>query len=182
MSTLQTICDSIASLKILTLRDDCFRVEFGANTLAEWCCLQNLAYPVDGFKKVFDIVGPESDFILFDNELEDISPAPQYESRLITRGFILYFSYADKDVNGEDVEDIDKNLGVTIWDSSNNSFTIPVYQFFSLLSNPVTDVKTQLINKIEIVNSNNFDVTVSGLLLLGSRDGVSMEGSITESC
>lgn len=177
---LEDICDALAQLKLLVLRNGCFKIEQSESELAEFCCLSGLAYPLDGFEKIMITLDPNTNHEIFDNEFEINSP--NYLKKLITRGVVLYFKYAETDINGEDVEDDDMNIGIKLTDTAGNEFTVPVYNFYSVLNNPTTSNNNFIINKMEIINNNDFEVTVSGLIIMGDRDGVSLSSSSSANC
>lgn len=177
MSDLYRYCEGLSELKLLYLRDGCFRIEHKNNELTKWCCFENMAYPVDGYEKILTSVGSYSDYLLFDNQFDQDSPEPSYTNKLIVRGIMFFVFYDKKNDDGEPVEDYEKNLGLKFYDVSYNEYTVPLFETYATTWNPVSDDHSKIINKMEVVNDNNFGITISGMLLLGDRNGVTLDGA-----
>lgn len=170
---ISNICESLSAVKILIMLDDCFSVKFKEKILGELCCLQDLAYPMDGFRRISTKIHSNTQFEIFDNEL-DLSPQ---DDRLQGRGVILYMHYPTLDDNGDAVEDINKSVIVRLFNKALISFDVPVYNFFSYLNNPVTDDESKMLSMINIRNDNDYTVTLEGLVILINKDGVSVDST-----
>jgi hypothetical protein len=169
------ICDRLGELKLLQLFDECFRINYKSDVLAEFCCLKDLSYPVDGFDRKIDVVAANTTLTIFDNNYDEVSPVNQ--AQLVSRAILLFVKYPVLDSNGEEIDEENKNVGLTLFDYNNNSFTIPLFNFWSWFGNTATDNKVNLLNKVELVNNNDFDITASRLVLLGNKDGVSLDNT-----
>lgn len=176
MATLNNICSNFFDFKKLTLKDGCFRVEYLDKVLAELCCLQNMAYPLDSFSRVNVIIPAESTVELFDNQvvfIDAFSPAVyQINNPYPTRGFIACATYPCIDGTGGTLAESNKSVTAMITDKDGNISTVPFYMVFMSLANPQAQGGESIMNKLSIVNSNDFDVTINALLLNGSKTGV----------
>lgn len=171
MYDIQHICDALDGTLNLRLVEGCFSIVRGADILAELCCFKGLVSPVDSYKRAQEVIPSHSSLVVFDNKF-DISPDDTVAMQ--TRGWILYVSYPSVDDAGVEVFDEDLNVIARITNNEGVTFDIPFYLFFTLLSNPVTTDHSHLINKLEIINNNNYFVNVSVLLPIIHKDGVGL--------
>jgi hypothetical protein len=169
---LANICNGINNTMNLELVDGCFSIVKGANILSELCCFKGLVSPVDGFRRTTEQIESNSSFVIFDNKF-DVSPSNSL--RLQTRGFIIFVGYPTIDDAGIEIDDSELNLIIRITNNNGESFDVPFYLFYSVLNNPITTDVDNLINKVEIINNNNYTVNASILTILVNRDGVSLE-------
>jgi hypothetical protein len=167
-----TCCGGYPNQPILQLFDDrCFRVVEGKETSGEFC-LKDFAFPVDGKSCVgltVDLDGGE--ITLFDNQLTQVSPSTLLESgKEYVRGILLKVIYPTKDEDGEAVTTDIKNVTLIIENAEPfSSAEYPLYEFFSIFTNPKSNKATDIINKIKIVNPNlKYKIRVSALILYGT--------------
>lgn len=190
------LCDDNPVKNTLRLIDKCFVISNPTNAIAKFCCLQNFRYPVDGQLLIDFEVHSEETLAIFSNSLEDVlasnpsgsplnyplglgteyfeiigpSSSPEYfiipNDRSYSRGCIIAIEYPTIDINGDDVLPADKSCKITLYDRELNSQTYPVSDLFSHFANPETRNANQLINRIEITNSNpKFNIKVNGLIV-----------------
>lgn len=184
MANLTNVCSDVFDFKKLTLKDGCFRVEYLEKVLAEICCLQNMAYPIDSFMRINSIIPAGSSIELFDNLVTFTEGSPivyQIGNPYPTRGVIACAQYPCLDETGATLADSRKNITAIITDKDGNVSTMPFYMVFMSLANPQSTGGETIINKMSISNPNTFDVTLNALLLSGSKTGV-MASTNTGKC
>jgi hypothetical protein len=147
--------------------DNCVTIKLREKILAK-LCLDGVISPVDGFTQVSEKVVSGETLLLFDNNLE-ATPLPNKQQ---VRGVFIIIKYPKKDDNSETIEDINKSIDIILTNHLGVSFTLPLYNFYSLLNNPVTSDITKLVSSISIENTNNYTITVEALLLLTDKTGV----------
>jgi len=169
---LENICNSLDNVKKLVMIDDCFSIIQRDKILTQLCCMKNLVSPVDGYRRYSELIASNSTYVLFDNKF-DISPdnTLQYQ----TRGFMIWVNYPTLDTGGFEVQDADLNAIIRLTNNLNISFDIPFYNFFNLLNNPITTDIMNLVNKVEIVNDNDYNINVEILTIIVGIDGVGVE-------
>jgi len=175
MANLTNVCSDVFDFKKLTLKDGCFRVEYLEKVLAELCCLQNMAYPIDSFSRVNVIIPAGSTAELFDNQVTFVETSPAYYeigNPYPTRGVIACAQYPCIDETGSTLVDSRKNLTAIITDKDGNESMLPFYMVLMSLANPQSTGGETIISKMSISNPNTFDVTLNALLLNGSKTGV----------
>lgn len=173
MQDINHICDALDGSINLQLVDGCFSIVKGADVISELCCFKGMISPVDTYKRWNAIIPSHSTELVFDNKLF-IDSDGEHSVPIQARGFIIYMSYPSLDDAGMEIDDADLNVIARMTNIEGVSFDIPYYLFYTLLSNPVTTDITKLINKLEIVNPNDFYVTASILLPMIGKDGVGM--------
>lgn len=104
-----------------------------------------------------------------------------------TRGIILYVNYPKLDYSGGVPADYDCSIKLKFTNSLGESYILPVYNFFSLINNPVQTEYDDpnyenLLNKVEVINDHDFDVSIEMLSVLVHKDGVSSNGRGTSAC
>jgi hypothetical protein len=170
---LNTACGTIVTKPIMTLIDQCFVVGDCDKTLAEFC-LDEFAYPVDGYQ-CYNLEIPKScegcldeSITLFDNEITIVSPSEDLnKEKLYARGILLYIDYLFEDSNGEEVPLKDKKAWITITNADEDECTYPLYNFFSIFTNPETVDPSDFINKIVVTNpSTKYSFNVRALVIL----------------
>lgn len=177
--TLETICESLDNVKKLVLQQDCFAVTYKENTIAQLCCLKGMATPVDGYRRMTEFIPANSSIIAFDNKF-DVVGTPLF---MQTRGIILYVNYPDFDLGGGKSNDESFNIKLKFTNSLGEIFTLPVYNFFSLINNPIITDVSLLLNKVEIINDNtDINVSVEILTVVTNKDGVSIDGNGITTC
>lgn len=178
MIGIEHICDALDGTLNLQLVDGCFSIVRGAQILSEMCCFKGMISPVDSYKRWNEIIPSHSTALVFDNKLSMSSDGSEIVNTvpMQARGWLIYMSYPTIDDAGLEIDDADLNVIARITNIEGVSFDIPYYLFFTLLSNPVTTDVTKLINKLEIVNPNDFYVTASILLPIINKDGVGLNG------
>lgn len=170
---LDSSCGTIVTKPIMTLINQCFVVGDCDKTIAEFC-LDEFAYPVDGYQ-CYNLEIPRScegcldeSLTLFDNEITIASPSEDLNSeKLYARGILLYIDYGGLDLNGEEVAMQNKKAWITITNASNEACTYPLYNFFSIFTNPQTVDPSDFINKIVVTNpSTKYSFNVRALVIL----------------
>lgn len=166
-----TCCGGYENQPILQLFDDrCFRVVDGKETHGEFC-IKDFAFPVDGYQCTglnASLNGGE--ITLFDNEVTLISPSGVLESgKLYARGVMIRIYYPTNDENGEEIKLIDKSVKILIEDAETlTSNEYPLYDLFTIFTNPKSNKTSDLINKIKIINPNLlYNIRVTALVLYG---------------
>jgi hypothetical protein len=167
-----TCCGGYPDQPILQLFDDkCFRVVEGKETSGEFC-LKDFAFPVDGKSCLGLTVAVDGgEITLFNNQLTMVSPNTILESGTeYVRGILLKIIYPKNDENGESVTTEIKNVKLIIENADPLvSAEYPLYEFFSIFTNPKSNKASDIINKIKIVNPNlNYKIRVSALILYGT--------------
>ncbi len=170
MATLKNVCDSANNLKKLVMLDGCFSIQYKEKILAELCCLNLLAYPLDSFERNSLKINFDSSEVIFDNEF-DLSPTVIND--YLYSGAILYVHYPTYKPNGDVIDDATKNVIVRLGDRT-TTFDVPIYDYFSFLSNPLTNDNSKLLNSLSVVNNNDFSVTVELLSIKVPRDGIDL--------
>ena len=172
---LNNVCSDAFDFKKLTLKDGCFRVEYLEKVLAELCCLQNMAYPIDSFSRVNMIIPAGKTVEIFDNLVTLVETSPSYYdigAPYPTRGFIICTQYPCIDETGAALSDSKKNVTALVTDKDGNVSMTPFYMIYMSLANPQATGGESIVNKLAIFNPNGYDVTLNALLLSGSKSGV----------
>ena len=134
---LNNVCKDYFDFKKLTLVQGCFRVEYLDQVLAELCCLQNMAYPLDSYSKLNVIIPSMSTVELFDNQVTLVETSPSYYNignPYPTRGILMCATYPCVDLAGEQVADGDRNLILSITDKDGIISSMPMYMFYMVLN------------------------------------------------
>ncbi len=172
MSDFYGVCSTILVKPLLTLKDKCFVVSDQDKITAK-ICLDDFAYPVDGKQCIGleipkSISGAENEsLVLFDNEISISSPAEDLDSnKSYVRGIILKVIYSVEDENSEEVPLASKKSFITITNALGEACTYPLYNFFSIFTNPETLDPQDFINKIVITNpSTKYSFKIDALVL-----------------
>jgi hypothetical protein len=158
---------------ILQLFDDkCFKIVQKEKT-SDGICLADFAFPVDGQSCItLDADMDSGEITLFDNQILTAgSPVLDLTSGAIfVRGIILKVTYPLNDDNGEEIDITDKNVELWIEDAETLAYKEhPMYNLFTLFTNPKSNDPRHLINRIKIVNPNLlYKVKVSALIIYGT--------------
>lgn len=173
LNEVSNICDrSGDTQKLLQLFDDkCFKIIDGSDAKSAFC-LDDFAFPVDGHSCIsIDIEMIGGELVLFDNYVQIIGSPSQdlTQDKQYVRGILLKVDYPSLDDNGEEILITDKKVSLYIEDVDTLQYRrYPMYNLFSLFTNPKSNDPADLINKIKIVNpSDIFNVNISGLLIYG---------------
>jgi hypothetical protein len=167
-----TCCGGYENQPQLQLFDDkCFKIVDGKDAHSEFC-LKDFAFPVDGYSCVALNVNLEGgEITLFDNQLENFSPATLESGKAYARGLLLRIVYPTYDESGETITFTQKNVKLTIQNSEFNEIEIPIFDLFTIFTNPKSNKVEELINKIKIINPNlNYKVRVNALVLYGQAE------------
>lgn len=165
-------CSTVATKALLTLKDSCFAIGDCEKTIGK-ICLDDFAYPVDG-KQCMQLEIPKSiegaewnSLTLFDNKITIASPSEDIDSNIsYVRGIILKVMYQEEDENLEEVSLKYKKSNITITNANGDESTYPLYNFFSIFTNPVTNDPSDFINKIVISNpSTRYSFKIDTLLI-----------------
>jgi hypothetical protein len=85
------------------------------------------------------------------------------------RGLLLKITYPTNDSNSEEILFVDKNVVITIETYDGTSTDYPLYNFFSIFTNPKSNDPEKVINKIEVTNPNvEYPIRISALILFGN--------------
>lgn len=162
-------CDSDQAILQL-FEDKCFKVVDGADTKGSFC-LGDFAFPSDGYSCLdinLNISTGES--TLFDNEIVSVgSPASTLtKGQNYARGVLIKVTYPINDDNGEEISIVDKSVELWIEDVATLQYKkYPLYNLFMMFTNPKSNDPTELINRIKIVNPNDYKVKITGLVIFG---------------
>jgi len=171
MSNFFGACSTILIKPLLTLKDQCFVVSDQDKITAQ-ICLDDFAYPVDGKQCISleipkSIAGAEDESLtLFDNKITISSPAEDLDpNKSYVRGIILKVEYSVEDENSEEVPLASKKSFITITNALGEECTYPLYNLFSIFTNPETLDPEDFINKIVISNpSTKYSFKVDALV------------------
>jgi hypothetical protein len=170
---LNEICDCCGGSEnqpILQVLDKCFIIADGKNVSDDFC-LSDFAFPVDGYScaglNIYTDGGSKN---IFNNEVLSFSPAENLVSgRAYARGVLIKVTYPTNDNNSEEISLVDKNVILSIEKCDGIVTEYPLYNFFSIFTNPKSKDPSQLINKIDIINPNSdYPVRLSVLVLFGN--------------
>lgn len=175
-SAFGNVCNSDPKKNALKLIDRCFTIVQKEKTLATFCELEKLNYPVDGFSVIDVTICADSSYRVFDNNLETIQLVdgkyPLSSTKDYVRGIILWVEYPTVDSTGDEVKPEDMNLEYSIPDNLvQNTATFVFHEFFSHFANPFANDATQLLNKLDLYNpSQTYSVKVKGLVIYTKSD------------
>jgi len=165
-------CSTVITKPLLTVQDKCFVISDCSDVVGKFC-LDDFAFPVDGSKCIRleipkSIAGAEwQSLSLFDNEIVMSSPSEDLDNdKLYVRGILLKINYKHEDSNSEEVKLIDKKASISITNASLETCNYPLYNFFSIFTNPVTLDPSDFINKIVVYNpSIKYSFNVDALII-----------------
>jgi hypothetical protein len=169
---LNEICDCCGGYEnqpMLQLFDNkCFGVVDGKE-ITEDFCMKDFAFPTDGYSCVgITIQENGGTTTLFDNQLP-VPLATLVSGKAYARGILLKVTYPTNDLNSEEILISDKNVVLTIETYNGTSTNYPLYNFFSIFTNPKSNDPSQIINKIELTNPNvDYPLRISALILFGN--------------
>lgn len=165
-------CSTVSVKPLLTLIEQCFTISDQDKVTAQ-LCLDDFAYPVDG-KQCIGLEVPKSiegaedqSLVLFDNGITIASPAEDLDkNKSYVRGVLLKIVYLTEDENSEEVPLLSKKCFITITNALGEECTYPLYNFFSIFTNPETVDPQDFINKIVVTNpSTKYSFKVDALLI-----------------
>jgi len=150
----------------LTLIDDTLFVLCGTKTLAEFQLYFD-KYPVDSNLIMSQSIMPTENFTLFDNNLTALADSDSLEEdRQYVRAFVLMIKYPDVNDAGTEVDFLDKNASISLFMRDGTENILPLYNFFSSFTNPVTLTQTEIIDKVVVSNPNsNYSISINALIL-----------------
>ena len=177
MINLNEVCDCCGgteSQPILQLFDDrCFRVVEGKDVHGEYC-LKDFAFPADGYSCIgLNVDTDGGEILIFDNKLDTLSPSSELISgELYARGILIRIVYPTYDNNGESLTLADKSMKLYIENGESLAgIELPLYDLFTMFTNPKSNKTSELINKIKVVNpSTKFKIRVVALVIYGKAD------------
>lgn len=150
----------------LILNNSCFQVIDQSKTLAQFCALQGLAYPVDNASTVSIEILPGETLQLFNNGTNSYISLPLPADKTFVRAVLIFVQYPTTDNNGDDIDPTTKVCNLILTNQAMSSFTISLGDFFSHFSNPITVDSTQILNELSINNpSTTFPICVQALLV-----------------
>jgi hypothetical protein len=165
-------CGGYENQPILQLFDNkCFGIVDGKE-ISEDFCLKDFAFPTDGYSCIGITVKEggisSEDITLFDNDLP-VPLAILESGKPYVRGILVKVTYPTNDLNSEEIPISDKNVTLEITRYNGDMTFYPMYNFFSIFTNPKSNDPSQIINKIVLSNSNtNYQIRVSALILFGN--------------
>ena len=169
--SVNTICiDPNKPKDILQLfADKCFKIVSGKNTTGEFC-LPDFAFPSDGYACTSSTLNNNSKGIeLFNNNILNIgSPNEELDDSIgYARGVLIKITYPKMDINDEEVKIEDKKVKLFIETVADTEYReIPLYNLFTIFTNPKSKDPIDLINKIKIINENDlFEVKIDSLII-----------------
>lgn len=171
--SIPNVCTDITNQKLAQYINGCLTITNGAETENELCCQKSIKYPVDSSEKLSKFIPARTTVnnvtypsitLLFDNKLNEIPNLP----RLQVRGFQMCVDFSNVST---DFSDEELNLYLRITSANNIVTTIPFYNQFTWFGNPVTEEKQFIVDKVEIVNDNDFCVNVQCMLLMTANTG-----------
>ncbi len=169
---LNEICDCCGGYEnqsVLQLFDNkCFGIIDGKE-ITESFCLKDFAFPTDGHSCIgLTIESNGGTHTLFDNQIQ--LPLSNLESgKAYARGILLKITYPTNDSNSEEIPFVNKSVTLTIETYDGESIECPLYNLFSMFTNPKSNIPSDLINKIEITNPNiDYPIRISSLILFGN--------------
>lgn len=137
--------------------------------ITEEFSLKDFAFPTDGYSCVgvnLDLTGGSHE--LFNNNLP-IPMTTLVSGKAYARGLLLKITYPTNDSNSEEILITNKSVKLTIETYDGISTDYPLYNLFSIFTNPKSNDPSQLINKIEVTNTHStYQVRITGLILLGT--------------
>lgn len=165
-------CSTVVTKPLLTVIDKCFVISDCDKVIGK-LCLDDFAFPVDG-SQCIRLEVPKStpgaqweSLTLFDNKITVASPSEDLDNeKLYVRGLLLKINYLHEDSNSEEVQLIDKKASISITNATLEECNYPLYNFFSIFTNPVTLDPLDFINKIVVYNpSTKYKFEVDALIL-----------------
>lgn len=172
---LNEICDCCggnANQPVLQVLDKCFSIADGKNITGQFC-LNDFGFPTDGHSCIgINVDSVHGSKNIFDNEILAFSPAEDLISgKSYARGVLIKITYPSSDNNGEDLLITNKNVIISIETYDGTTTEYPLYNFFSIFTNPKSNDPSQLINKIDIINPNaDYSVRITALVLFGNAE------------
>lgn len=175
---LSNICYDPNLRKAATYIDGCLVVSIGSKIENELCCQKSINYPVDSSRSISEFIPPRtilsnvyypSSYVLFDNKLNDIPNLP----RLQTRGFQMCIDHSSAPST---ITDENLNVYLRITTADGNVTSVPVFNQFTWFGNPTTENKKFILDKVEVVNDNDYCINIKALLLLCANTGAMADG------
>jgi len=174
INKIEAFCENAASNNQAILQlfnDKCFKIVQKTETAGDFC-IGDFAFPVDGYSCIhLDADVDNGEIILFDNHiLTSGSPMLDLSTGVVyARGIILKVTYPTNDSNGEEIDISDKNVELWIEDAASLTYKgHPLYNLFTMFTNPTSNNPIHLINRIKIVNPNLlYAVKISALIVYG---------------
>ncbi len=164
-----TCCGGYENQPILQLFDNkCFKI---VNTSESGCtfCLDDFAYPVDGHTCLaLNAAEDGGSVTVFDNALDPLNTDPLPSETLYARAALIRIHYPTNDLDGDEIQYVNKSVKVRITNHQGFESELPINDLFTIFTNAKSNVQSDLINKIRIVNPNlNYVIRVTALVLFG---------------
>ena len=150
----------------LTLIDETLFIMCGSKVLGDFELFFD-NYPVDSNMIVSTQVLPTEDYTLFDNKLSILNNSdPLNPNKQYVRAFVLMIKYPDINDAGTSIDYMDKNTIIQLYMNDGTLSELPLYNFYSMLCNPVTIAQEEIIDKVVISNPNsNYSIYLNALIL-----------------
>jgi hypothetical protein len=164
-----TCCGGYENQPILQLFDNkCFKI---VNTSEKGCefCLGDFAYPVDGHSCIgLNVSSNGGAITVFDNDLDPLNTDPLESEKLYARAALIRIYYPTNDSDGDELQYTDKSVVLRMTNYQGFESEFPVNDVFTIFTNAKSNVQSDLINKIRIINPNlNYEVRVVAMILFG---------------
>jgi hypothetical protein len=105
---------------------------------------------------------------VFDNELDPLNTDPLESEKLYARAALIRIYYPTNDKDGEEIPYVDKSVTLRLTNHQGFEFDVPLNELFTIFTNAKSNVQSDLINKIRVVNPNtNYEIRVVALVLFG---------------
>ncbi len=163
-----------ASKPLFQLFDDkTFKIADGDKTYGDFD-LSDFAYPADGFETISKEICPmgstglcSDNAILFDNQIVLISPIEELnEDCAYARGIMLKIVFPTEDLNGEELSLVRQKARIKITNAAGDVCEYPLFNLFSIFTNPESLDPQDLINKIEVINpSDEYTFKIEGIII-----------------
>ena len=164
-----TCCGGYENQPLLQLFDNkCFKIvnstEFGGEF-----CLGDFAYPADGHNCLaLNVAADGGSITVFDNELDPLNTDPLESEKLYARAALIRIYYPTNDKDGEEIPYVDKSVTLRLTNHQGFEFDVPLNELFTIFTNAKSNVQSDLINKIRVVNPNtNYEIRAVALVLFG---------------
>jgi len=176
LSNFIEVCNNkFDNLIVLSYKDGCIFINQGKTELAKWCYCSDLFYVTDGFDIIDSLVKPNQTLEIFNNDDGgDIvgKDNSQLLDKVYAKGGFIFIDYPKVDAVENAIDEKDKNVELTISNIYNNGgvygsneIVLPLYTFFSHLTNPENKTILNIPNYWKVKNTSNFDIQVKSLIL-----------------
>jgi len=197
-NSLQAVCDDyFGDLLTMTYMDGCLVLMRGNDILAKWCEIKSLFSVSEGYEIINTVLKPNQTMLIYDNDgIADCSDTSvdgdivgKMPSELLDKTYakalFMYVKYPLKSTAGQERPDDLNSVELTtsnfyIYPDINDpeavyrsdEIKLPVYTFYSHMSNPTSKDVTKMTNYTKVTNTTTENVEIHGLVLFFSSLGV----------